>query len=110
MFVPNSKLLKYINNVLGVEIEALTLGPVVIHIGNDLPALVKQHESIHCEQWKELLILFPLIYAYDYIKGRLSGLSPSQAYKNIRAEKEAYLNECNPTYLRDRERFAWLRL
>ena len=67
------------------------------------------HESIHCQQYMETFYIgFLIIYLYDYTKNRLSGMSPIKAYKNIRAEKEAYMHENDKEYLKYRKRFLWI--
>ena len=66
------------------------------------------HEQIHVEQYKETFLLgFFFIYAFDFVKGILKGMSWDDAYLNTRFEKEAYSNETNLTYLKNRKRYNW---
>jgi hypothetical protein len=57
----------------------------------DCPKWLVNHEKLHVEQQiKWLFIPFYIVYAWDYVLGRLSGLTHWGAYRNIRFEKEAY--------------------
>lgn len=66
-----------------------------------------QHEAIHTAQMKELLyVLFYLIYFAEWIV-RL--FMKGNAYRNISFEKEAYANQGNPEYLKERRWWAMWR-
>lgn len=59
------------------------------------------HERIHLRQQKEMLIIpFYIWYLIAYYR---------KGYMNISFEKEAYDNEDNLTYLKNRRIFAFLR-
>lgn len=59
------------------------------------------HENIHGKQQKELLLIFfYLIYLIEWI---------FKGYKNISFEKEAYSNENNLDYLKNRKPYAMWR-
>jgi hypothetical protein len=108
MLLKCDKLLKNIGNLLNFEIEAITIGPIIIY-STMLSEVTKRHEEIHCAQYADTLyIFFPIIYIYDYCKNRVSGLGPDEAYRNIRAEKEAYDNEERINYIKTRKRWVWL--
>jgi len=108
MILNNSLLLKYFNRICGTNIEAVSLGCIILCIGDKMDPRVERHELIHCEQWKDLLIMFPIVYFYDYVNGRLSGLGAEEAYRNTRAEREAYDNENVEDYLQHRTRLSWI--
>jgi len=88
-----------------IEIEAITLGPIVIS-RNQISEVTKNHEAIHFQQYLETLFLgFLLVYLWDGLikDGR-------KAYFSIRAEQEAYRHQQNLTYLHTaRRRWAWLK-
>lgn len=70
------------------------------------------HEAIHTEQIKELLVVgFYAIYILEWLwrvlftKDRFS----HKAYRNISFEREAYANEGNDWYLNIRQPFAMWR-
>lgn len=76
------------------------------------------HESIHSEQYKDLLyILFLVLYVLEYLfkifvsifvnRGKYSVLH--YAYKSISLEQEAYYNENNDNYLNVRKRYNWFK-
>ena len=62
---------------------------------------VENHEKIHFEQQKEMLIIF--FYLWYIIEWLFKG------YKNISFEREANGNEENVNYLKNRKRFIWLK-
>ena len=108
------------------NIEAITIGPLIICRG-ELSQITKQHESIHVEQYNDLLVIgFFLVYYFDYLHGiikyrnDISGTNPSgkpylsaadKAYYRIRAEQEAYEFEGHRYYLLPgiRKRWKWLK-
>ena len=93
--------------------------------------VANNHEHIHAEQQKEMLIvgiilsiaLFPLIglwailswpvffwwYGIEYLIRLCQYRSTNKAYRNISFEREAYTNETNLTYNTTRKRFAWIK-
>ena len=63
------------------------------------------HESIHTAQWKELWYVgFMLWYVIEWI----ARLPKGDAYRNISFEREAYDNDDNFGYLKNRKRFNFL--
>ncbi len=108
--IENSKLLQWMNMALGTEMVGITLpGFILLDGQSDTNLVLLTHEKIHMEQYKDLYYIgFVFVYAYDYIRNRLRGLSPQCAYMNTRAEIEAYENECDPGYLARRVRRKWL--
>ncbi|ABG57814.1 hypothetical protein [Cytophaga hutchinsonii] len=68
------------------------------------------HELIHHEQVKELTpFLFLPVYLGNYVINLFRyKFDTDKAYRNILLEKEAYQNENNHTYRRNRKRYAWL--
>ena len=73
------------------------------------------HEAIHWEQQKELLIigfyvLYGLMYLYWLLYFTLHGNFDkiwNKSYHRIAFEREAYNNEDDLEYLSKRKRFAW---
>jgi len=69
---------------------------------------IVNHERIHIEQQKELLVIFyPFFYYGEYIIRRIQKDDFQEAYHAISFEKEAYENQDNFDYLKTRKRFAW---
>ena len=91
------------------------------------------HEKIHGEQQKEVLVVFALLLVLAVVLGLLPwwlilvsplvyfamygleyvvrwicyGFDTCEAYRNISFEQEAYLNENDLTYIKNRHLFAW---
>ena len=63
------------------------------------------HESIHIEQQKELLVIF--FYAWYLIEWFIRLFMKGNAYRNISFEKEAYSNKDNMKYLETRKRYSF---
>ena len=71
---------------------------------------VLRHERIHSRQWLELLIVFFLPwYCIEWFIKLWKYTNGHTAYRNISLEREAYENEKNENYLRDRKPYAWVR-
>lgn len=70
---------------------------------------VINHESIHFQQAIELGVLpFYLVYVLEWLlKLPFYG---AQAYENISFEREAYGNDEDLEYLKNRVRYNWLKL
>lgn len=92
-----------------VDVRAITFWPLIFAC-RPLAGVDENHERIHLAQQRELLVLgFYLLYAWDYMMGRLIGLPPEQAYREIRFEREAYGQQDNLDYLESRPLWAWAR-
>ncbi|MEO0059389.1 MAG: hypothetical protein RLZZ312_1036 [Bacteroidota bacterium] len=66
------------------------------------------HEKIHIRQQAELLVLpFYLFYFLDFLRQYLKYKNGFLAYKNIVFEREAYANESDLSYLRQRKFFGF---
>jgi hypothetical protein len=109
VFIENSRIPVILSYISPIEINAITLGPVVI--SRDIMSEdTRRHESIHWAQYKECLIVgFLLLYAFYWIRNLISGFSGVEAYHNIPFEKEAYENQSDRGYLFHRKRYAWAR-
>jgi len=109
IFIENSKIPIWLSKIAPIEIGAITLGFIVLS-RDEMSEITKRHETIHYQQFLETLFIgFVFIYFYDYAINRfVRGMDGVTAYANIRAEKEAYLNHYDETYLDTRKRYAWL--
>jgi uncharacterized membrane protein YjgN (DUF898 family) len=68
------------------------------------------HEKIHLRQQTELLIIpFYILYLLNYLINLAAYRKHGQAYLNIAFEREAYHNEANSTYLKNRKWFSWYK-
>lgn len=66
------------------------------------------HEKIHIEQQKEMLIIF--FYIWYFIEWPIRIIKHGKkAQKNISLEREGYKNRLNLLYLSKRKRYAWIK-
>lgn len=72
--------------------------------------LLINHEKIHFRQQLELLILpFYILYLSNYLINLVRFRNHSKAYFQISFEKEAYANDHNLSYLKERKPYSWLK-
>ncbi len=77
--------------------KAITLWPFVFYRGTYPTSRTIRHEAIHGRQQKELLIIpFFIIYLIEYL---------FKGYRNISFEEEAYDNQDDINYLKNRKLF-----
>lgn len=75
---------------------------------NDVVLL--NHEKIHIRQQLEMLVLpFFVIYLTEFLVGYLKYKNWQLAYKNISFEREAYANEKDLCYLKQRSFWSFLK-
>ncbi len=73
-------------------------------------AILVNHEKIHLRQQLELLILpFYLIYIIEFLVRLIQYRNWYVAYKNLSFEREAYYNEANMNYLKQRRFWQFLK-
>ena len=69
--------------------------------------VIVNHESIHTSQMKEMLYIpFYLWYITEWL---IKLLFKGNAYRNISFEREAYDNQYNLNYLKERKRYNWIK-
>ena len=69
--------------------------------------VIVNHESIHTSQMKEMLYIpFYLWYVTEWL---VKLLFKGNAYRNISFEREAYDNQYNLNYLKERKRYSWIK-
>ncbi|MNL12216.1 hypothetical protein D3C87_1330780 [compost metagenome] len=67
------------------------------------------HEKIHLRQQIEMLILpFFIWYVFEFLIRFIQYKNKDLAYRNISFEREAYTNETNLNYLKNRSFFQFL--
>lgn len=68
------------------------------------------HERIHIQQQQELLVLpFFVWYVFEYFFRLAQTGNSYKAYKKISFEREAYSNEKNFKYLKERKYWSFVR-
>ena len=67
------------------------------------------HEKIHLKQQLELLVIpFFILYGLEFVIRLIKHRNWHLAYKNISFEREAYINESNFDYLRNRKNWSFM--
>ena len=71
---------------------------------------LKRHETIHFYQQVEMLFILQwLLYGIFYVIGRFRYDSWAEAYFKNPFEQEAYNNESNENYFKERNYWAWTK-
>jgi hypothetical protein len=103
-------------NILSIfmRISAITIYPFIFirsDLSKEYEETVLNHEKIHLEQYKETFVLgfFPF-YIYDFVYGLFKYKDFALAYYFIRMEQEAYENEHDLLYIKNRKKLAWKEL
>lgn len=100
---------KYIfrNNYVG-----LTIWPFIILKNTALrkDMVLMNHEKIHLKQQSELLVIpFYVIYVLEWLVRSVMYMDTYRAYRNISFEREAYENEKNLEYNKNRRSFGFIK-
>ena len=91
-------------------ISGLTLFPFIIFRDKQLKLdkRIMNHERIHIRQQVELLVLpFYVLYLLELAIGLIRFRNKYTAYMNISFEREAYKNDSDLNYLKNRNWWAW---
>lgn len=95
-------------NFLPKKVTAMAIFPFVLTKGK-IGNVIMNHERIHLRQQVEMLILpFYLFYVIEYFVRLIQYRNLDRAYRNISFEREAYSNEQDFEYLKERKLYAWL--
>lgn len=100
------------NNIIPFKgFSAMALFPFVfVRSDATITKITLRHERIHCEQQKEMLMVFFLLwYAVEWLVKLFYYRNSITAYKNISFEREAYANQNNVAYLDERKPYAFLK-
>lgn len=84
-------------NILPKDVIAITIFPFIFTRSKDEVTI--NHERIHLRQQCEMLIVF--FFLWYLIEAIAKG------YRNISFEKEAYANEKDLNYFKNRRAYAW---
>lgn len=98
--------------LLRKNFNGITIWPFVVLKHHSLKdnAVFLNHESIHLRQQLELLlIIFYLWYGTEFIFRLFQYGNRNKAYRNISFEREAYHNESDSNYLKDRKFYRFLK-
>ena len=92
--------------------NGMAIWPFVIlrhqHLAEDSNFI--NHERIHLQQQLELLVVFfYLWYTVEFLIRWIKGGNRHSAYRNISFEREAYANEMDEDYLKQRKFWGFLK-
>lgn len=99
------------NNIIPLPgFSAINLfGVLFVRKGAGINETTITHESIHTAQMKELLYVgFYLWYFIEWFVKLIKYRNFDKAYRNIRFEREAYVNQYYPDYLKYRKKFSFI--
>ena len=97
------------NNIIPFSgYKAMNLFGVLFVRGNArIDDITLNHEKIHTSQIKEMLYVF--FYVWYLIEWIIRLFMEGNAYRNISFEREAYTNQDDLSYLKNRKRFDFVR-
>ena len=105
IIIQNSKIPVYLS--IFISIGAITLFPFIIS-RDEMSDITINHEKIHIEQQRELLVVFfYILYVWYWLAGKVKGMNNDDAYMNIPFEREAYKQMYDENYLDNRKKHAW---
>lgn len=85
-------------------------GILFVRNGSTISDVDLNHESIHTKQMKEMLYVpFYICYVLEWVTRFISCGNSRLAYRRISFEIEAYLNQYDENYLKNRKHFAWFK-
>lgn len=96
--------------IFGKSITGITLWPFIfVKKGYDKP-ITLNHEAIHIKQQLETLVIpFYILYFLMWFYNTFITSKVQDAYFLIPFEQEAYDNEKDMDYLKNRKPYAWLK-
>ncbi|MCU0467837.1 MAG: hypothetical protein MUF58_04480 [Arcicella sp.] len=93
-----------------MKVNGMAIFPFLFVRSKNPSKILINHERIHFRQQLELLIIpFYFWYVVEYLLHRIKGKSGNQAYRSISFEREAYQNDENLSYLKNRKWWAFLK-
>lgn len=85
-------------------------GVLFVRKGSSMDAKDLNHEAIHSAQMKELwYVVFYVWYVLEWVRNLFIYQDAHTAYREIKFEREAYINERIQEYLSHREKFSFLK-
>lgn len=104
------------NKILPIKgFESMTLFNLLLTRKDEITQKTINHETTHLYQafdfklWYLGFIIFYIWYILEWILKLPSALFGYRPYYSISFEQEAYINQNNNDYLKNRKSFAWLK-
>lgn len=101
---------RFLKYFAGKYVNAMALWPFVLVKNSEVKKckVTIHHEKIHHKQQIELLIIpFYILYGLFFLINKLKGMENHTAYMNIPFEREAYMNDSDLNYIKNRKFWAW---
>lgn len=109
IFFENSRVPIWLSKIVPINVYAFSFA-VWVWCRGVMSARTKNHETIHYVQQRELLFVFQwLLYAAFHLVGLVKYRDGETAYRENPFEREAYANDENLEYLKERKHFAWIK-
>ncbi len=91
-------------------INGIALWPFVFTKSKKPSPVIINHEKIHLQQQLEMLILpFYIWYLLEWLLRIMQFRNLDTAYRNISFEREAYSNEQNLDYLKNKQIWSFIK-
>ena len=109
IFIPHSRLPGWVSKLTSIQVGAVSFAFWVFST-HELPEEIKRHETIHFYQQLELLMVFQwLLYGVFHLIGWVKYRDTRFAYFTNPFEQEAYENQKDVNYLKNRRWYGWIR-
>jgi hypothetical protein len=100
----------YLVQISFLWVDGMAIFPFIFSRRKTPGSIFLNHECIHLRQQLEMgLVLFYICYLVEYLMGLIRFVDHRKAYLNISFEREAYRNEADMKYLRDRRVWAFVK-
>ena len=107
IFIENSKVPVLLSYVAPINIWAISFG-LWVWCRAEMDEQTRRHEAIHFWQQVELLFVMQwILYGVFWLIGMARIRNGTLAYYQNPFEIEAYENESNPDYLKERKLYSW---
>jgi hypothetical protein len=104
----NSRVPVLLSKIVPIDVGACSFAFWVWSRGK-MSERTKRHETIHYLQQRELLMIVQwTLYGIFHIVGLIKYKDGQTAYYENPFEREAYANDENPNYLKERKPYAWI--
>jgi hypothetical protein len=103
---------RFLSLIAGKYTSAMVLWPFILVQNHEVKSckVTMHHERIHVKQQLELLVIpFYILYVFFYFINRFKGMESYTAYREIPFEREAYMEESNLDYIKNRKLWAWVK-
>lgn len=110
IIIKNSRIPGVVSKITSISISVVCFAIFVFCKYKNPSKTQVRHETIHFQQQLELLFVFQwILYGFFWLKEYIKSKDAFRAYYLNPFEQEAYQNEDDANYLKERKRFSWWR-